>query len=82
MADLPATGRADIVGFGDAGVYTALTNSHGSFQEPALCSSELWLRDSIVLVLIKTASMAIMKRHQVPDELQPTSFIVESSDGR
>ena len=31
MADLTGDGRADIVGFGDAGVYVALSNGDGSF---------------------------------------------------
>jgi len=32
LADLTGDGRADIVGFGDAGVYIALSNGDGSFQ--------------------------------------------------
>ena len=34
LADLTGNGRADIVGFGDAGVWTALSNSDGTFQAP------------------------------------------------
>jgi hypothetical protein len=34
LADLTGNGRADIVGFGDAGVWTALSNGDGTFQEP------------------------------------------------
>jgi hypothetical protein len=34
VADLSGTGRADIVGFGDAGVWTAIGNGDGTFQEP------------------------------------------------
>jgi hypothetical protein len=34
LADLTGTGRSDIVAFGDAGVYTALSNGDGTFQEP------------------------------------------------
>ena len=34
LADLTATGRADIVGFGDDGVWTALGNGDGTFQPP------------------------------------------------
>ena len=33
LADLTGKGRADIIGFGDAGVYTALSNGDGTFQE-------------------------------------------------
>lgn len=32
LADLTSDGRADIVGFGDSGVITALSNGDGSFQ--------------------------------------------------
>ena len=32
LADLTGDGRADIVGFGDAGVWTAVNNGDGSFQ--------------------------------------------------
>ncbi|KAJ2912324.1 hypothetical protein MD484_g8094, partial [Candolleomyces efflorescens] len=34
LADLTGDGRADIVGFADAGVYVALNNGNGTFQEP------------------------------------------------
>ena len=34
LADLTGNGRADIVGFGDAGVWTALSNGDGTFQSP------------------------------------------------
>jgi hypothetical protein len=34
MVDLNGDGCADIVGFGDAGVWTALGNGDGTFQEP------------------------------------------------
>src|SRR5215831_17332272 len=34
LADLSGTGRADIVAFGDSGVYTALSNGDGTFQQP------------------------------------------------
>jgi hypothetical protein len=36
LADLTGTGRADIVGFGDAGVYVALGNGNGTFQDAQL----------------------------------------------
>ena len=36
LADLRGNGRADIVGFGDAGVFVALGNGDGSFQDPQL----------------------------------------------
>ncbi|AAZ97308.1 hypothetical protein Tbd_1355 [Thiobacillus denitrificans ATCC 25259] len=36
LADLDGDGRADLVGFGDAGVWTALGNGDGSFQAPQL----------------------------------------------
>ncbi len=32
LADITGDGRADIIGFGDAGVYVALSNGDGSFQ--------------------------------------------------
>ena len=32
LADLTGDGRADIVGFGDAGVWVALNNGDGTFQ--------------------------------------------------
>ncbi len=34
LADLTGDGRADIVGFGDAGVYVALANTDGAFPGP------------------------------------------------
>jgi hypothetical protein len=34
LSDLTFSGRADIIGFGNAGVYTALSNGDGSFQQP------------------------------------------------
>ncbi len=36
LADLTGDGKADIVGFADAGVYVALNNGDGTFQEPKL----------------------------------------------
>ena len=36
LADLTGDGRADIVGFGWAGVYVALNNGDGSFQSPEM----------------------------------------------
>jgi hypothetical protein len=36
LADLTGDGKADIVGFGDAGVYVALSNGDGTFQAPKL----------------------------------------------
>lgn len=32
LADLTGDGRADVVGFGDAGMYVALNNGNGTFQ--------------------------------------------------
>jgi hypothetical protein len=34
LADLTGDGRADIVGFGDAGVWVSLNNGNGTFQNP------------------------------------------------
>ena len=36
LADLTGDGRADIIGFGDAGVYVSLNNGDGTFQAPEL----------------------------------------------
>jgi len=36
LADLTGDGRADIVGFGNAGVWVALNNGNGTFQTPQL----------------------------------------------
>ena len=36
VADLSGDGRADIVGFGDDGVWTSLGNGDGTFQPPRL----------------------------------------------
>ena len=38
LADLTGDGRADIVGFGDAGVYVSLNHGDGTFSEPTLAS--------------------------------------------
>jgi murein tripeptide amidase MpaA len=40
LADLTGDGRADVVGFGDAGVYVALNNGDGSFQTPQLAVAD------------------------------------------
>src|SRR5262249_57309188 len=36
LADLTGDGRADIVGFGEAGVYVSLNNGNGGFPQPTL----------------------------------------------
>jgi hypothetical protein len=36
LADLTGDGRADIVGFGDAGVWVSLNNGNGTFQAPRM----------------------------------------------
>jgi len=36
LADLTGAGRADIVGFGNAGVWVALNNGNGTFQAPQM----------------------------------------------
>ena len=41
LADLTGDGRADIVGFGDAGVVVALNNGDGTFQVPKLVAADL-----------------------------------------
>ena len=40
LADITGDGRADIVGFGDAGVWTALSNGDGSFQPAQFVQAE------------------------------------------
>ena len=44
LADLTGDGRADIVGFGDAGVYVSLNNGNGTFQAPQLAHCEFRLQ--------------------------------------
>jgi hypothetical protein len=36
LADLTGDGRADIVGFGDAGVWVSRNNGNGTFQAPQM----------------------------------------------
>ncbi len=43
LADLTGDGRADIVGFGNAGVWVALNNGNGTFQAPQMVVDELRL---------------------------------------
>ena len=40
LADLTGDGRADIVGFANEGVFVALNNGNGTFQQPRLALSE------------------------------------------
>ncbi len=44
LADLTGDGRADIVGFGDAGVWVSLNNGNGTFQAPDEGRRQLRLR--------------------------------------
>ena len=41
LADITGDGRADIVGFGDDGVWVALGNGDGTFQEPRFVLADL-----------------------------------------
>jgi hypothetical protein len=41
LADITGDRRADIVGFGDAGVWTALSNGNGTFQAPKFVIADL-----------------------------------------
>ena len=41
VADITGDGKADIVGFGDAGVWTALGNGDGTFQAPKFVIADL-----------------------------------------
>ena len=41
LTDLTGDGRADIVGFGDDGVWVALNNGNGTFQAPKFVAAEL-----------------------------------------
>src|SRR5829696_4701887 len=41
LADITGDGKADIVGFGDAGVWTARSNGDGTFQPPAFVLADL-----------------------------------------
>src|SRR5215207_5000680 len=41
LADITGDGKADIVGFGDAGVWTARSNGDGTFQAPAFVLADL-----------------------------------------
>jgi hypothetical protein len=41
LADITGNGRADIVGFGDAGVWTALSNPDGTFADPQFVLEDL-----------------------------------------
>ena len=44
LADLTGTGRADIVGFGESGVWTALSNGDGTFQPPRVVLADFGLQ--------------------------------------
>jgi hypothetical protein len=41
LADLTGNGQSDIVGFGDAGVWTALSTPAGSFADPRFVLADL-----------------------------------------
>jgi hypothetical protein len=45
LADLTGSGLADIIGFGDAGVWVARNDGHGHFQDPALDPSQPIIKD-------------------------------------
>ena len=50
LADVTGDSRADIVGFGDAGVYVALSNGDGSFQAPQLVVGDALVIDYVAPV--------------------------------
>ena len=60
LADLTGDGRADIVGFGDAGVYVALSNGDGTFQHAAARHHRLRLRGRR---LARRQAPALPRRH-------------------
>ena len=51
LADLPGNGRADIVGFGNAGVYVALSNTDGTFGPVRFVLSNFGCELTILAIL-------------------------------
>ncbi|MBC8068395.1 MAG: VCBS repeat-containing protein, partial [Deltaproteobacteria bacterium] len=47
LADVTGDGRADVVGFGDAGVWVALNNGDGTFQSPRLVLPDLGRKSNV-----------------------------------
>ena len=52
VGDVNGDGRADIVGFGEAGTYVALGQADGSFAAPKLAIAEFVENDAILQELI------------------------------
>ena len=46
LADVTGDGRADIVGFGDDGVWVSLSNGDGTFQPPRFVLADLGVNSS------------------------------------
>ncbi len=44
LVDITGDGMADIVGFGDAGVYVAINNGDGTFQAPQFALADFGIR--------------------------------------
>jgi hypothetical protein len=49
VVDINGDNHADIVGFGDAGVWTALSNRNGTFQESRLVLNNFGLKINFLL---------------------------------
>jgi hypothetical protein len=69
MADLNGDGKADIIGFGDAGVWIALSNGDGTFQPAAFVLADFGYHSGPVL---QTITLAL---HTQDDDLDNNTLL-------
>ena len=69
LADLNGTERADIIGFGDAGVWIALSNGDGTFQPASFVLADFGYHAGPVVAMIT------IDFHTLDDDLNDDSLL-------